>query len=88
MYKLYVFQILVDYKNTAFGIKMKRGGQIYTVLAKKEVNFKEGFYRFTPGPLALLPVSLYLADLKILSFFVTIVLMYPYHNCPKLRILI
>lgn len=68
MNKLYVFQILVDYKNTAFGIKMKRGGQIYTILAKKEVNFKEGFYRFTPGPLALLSVSLYLADLKILSF--------------------
>ena len=31
-------QILVDDKNTAFGIKMKRGGQVYTVLAKKEVN--------------------------------------------------
>ncbi|XP_023338867.1 glucose dehydrogenase [FAD, quinone], partial [Eurytemora carolleeae] len=42
LYKLYVFQILVDNKNTAFGIKMKRGGQIYTVLAKKEVILSAG----------------------------------------------
>jgi len=38
----HVLKILLDGKNTAYGVKLKRNGKIYTILAKKEVILSAG----------------------------------------------